>query len=393
MSLPKPGTPLGPPTSRSIVDPPTNISGGGTEDTGGDENGLVTAPMRNLHTLTQNATQHQTRTGSLLPQEATDFIAQGILPIVEAEYLFSHYRQKLNTLLWAGVLCPHPDLNHARRSSTLLTAAVLTVAALHTTGHQDSLQVCYEVFTSLVKDASMARHQSLDDIRGLCIGAFYINSMSWRLAGLAVRIAAEMNLHMAFRDLIRGQHEARASVRLWYVLYICDHQFSIAHGRPPIMFNDAAIRGVDKFLASTETTSGDIRLSAQLVLWPILTEGYLLWGTDPELELTESDYEKLRSFNTAVQQWRQSWQQRSADMPVCCLMPHESRSADTMADLRSVPVERRCPVLSLCSFPAQLALASWYIYHTSWSKFERCESDLGAPRGCKCGHKFGQKHP
>lgn len=272
--------------------------------------------MRSLQSLTQNGPVYPFRQAELASPEAPDFIAQGSISLAEAEHLFYQYRERLNTLLWAGVLCPHLELDHARRSSTLLTAAVLTVAALHTPGHAESLQTCYEILIALVKESSMARSQSLDDIRGLCIGAFYINNLSWRLCGLAIRIATEAGLHMAFRNLIRGQAEARDLVRMWYVLYICDHQFSIAHGRPPIMFNDAAIRGIDSFLASPDATDGDIRLSAQLSLWPILTEAYVLYGTDPELELGDSDFEKLRSFSIAVDQWRTSWHIRSADMPV-----------------------------------------------------------------------------
>ncbi|ETN39687.1 uncharacterized protein HMPREF1541_05913 [Cyphellophora europaea CBS 101466] len=310
-----PPTPSGPATSRSLVDPPTDLSGVATTESAPEDNGLVTAPMRILHSLTQNGALQPVRSAEHDPRDS-DFIAQGHVSITEAEYLFTQYRTRLNTLLWAGVLCPHPDLEQSRQSSALLTAAVLTVAALHTPGREQSFHACYEIFTALIRDASMSRSQSLDDIRGLCIGAFYINSLSWRLCGLAIRMATEMNLHMAFRDLVQGHTEARTLVQLWYVLYICDHQFSIAHGRPPIMFNDAAIRGVDKFLAGPDATDGDIRLSAQLSLWPILTEAYVLYGTDPELELSDSDYEKLRSFSIAVDQWRTSWRLRSVDMPV-----------------------------------------------------------------------------
>jgi hypothetical protein len=309
-------TPAGPPTSRSAVDAPTAISGDTADDAGPDDAELVTAPMRSLHHLTQTCVAYTPRHNEHESPETSDFIARGSLQIAEADYLFSQYRSRLNTLLWAGLLCPHSSLALARRSSTLLTVAVLTVAALHTPGHTDSLHTCYEILIGLVKEASMSRTQSLDDIRGLCIAAFYINALSWRICGLAVRIATEMGLQLAFRNLMRGQDEARDLVRLWYCLYICDHQYSIAHGRPPIMFNDAAVRGLDKFLTGPHATDGDIRLSAQLSLWPILTEAYVLYGTDPDLELTDSDYEKLRSLSIAVDQWRTSWRLRSADMPV-----------------------------------------------------------------------------
>lgn len=268
-----------------------------------DDSDLVLPPMSNLYSLTETRNSHAVATTREL-----DFIDKGIISLSESQDLFNHYRDHINPLLWGGALCSHQTLAESRQSSTLLTAAVLTVAALHRP-EKRSVQTTYDVFVSVVKSSCLARAQNLDDIRGLCIGAFYITNMSWRIVSRAVRIATEMNLHR------RGRTDSHERLRLWYVLYVCDHQFAIAYGRPPLMHDDVAIRNVDKFLSSHQATNGDMRLIAQVDVFRILAEAYFLYGCDPDQELDESDFEKLRLLNVQIDQWRVQFQSKHTDMP------------------------------------------------------------------------------
>jgi hypothetical protein len=114
-----------------------------------------------------------------------------------------------------------------------------------------------------------------------------------------------MNLHKSSLQFARGSHqESYERVRLWYVLYVCDHQFALAYGRPPLMHEDAAIRNVEKLLTSELSTNGDKGLVAQVKLFRILSSIWLMYGCDPDLELSGHDFEKLQSFNLALDQWR-----------------------------------------------------------------------------------------
>ncbi|KAF9699167.1 hypothetical protein EKO04_002778 [Ascochyta lentis] len=275
---------------------------------------LVTAPMRSLYDLTRIRNLRSNvkfRPGQ--NPELEDFIAQGVISLPEAEDLFRHYFQSLRFYLWGGVLCPYDSLDAVRRRSSLLTAVVLTIAALHTPGRDDALEKCYGVFVSGAYSACLSRVQNLDDIRALLLAAFYLSNLSWKLSGAAVRNATEMNLHQSFHKLMRGHEDHRDKVRLWYVLYVCEHQLSIAYGRPPIIHEDIAIKNIEQFLDSPETKPGDIRLGAQVTLFKILTEAYIAYGSDPEQPLTESDFQRLRMFNFAIEQWRLAWQARSVD--------------------------------------------------------------------------------
>lgn len=148
---------------------------------------------------------------------------------------------------------PSPEIY----ASSLLVATMLTVAALHIPNRENSLRATYDAFVSLMQDSCMLRSQNLDDVRGLYIGAFCFTSLSWSLCSRAVQVAAEMNLRNSSLQFARGSLASYKRIRLWYFLYVCDHQFAVAYSRPPMLHDDAAIRDADKLLASGLSSEGD----------------------------------------------------------------------------------------------------------------------------------------
>lgn len=264
---------------------------------------LLPLPMNNLYNLTDPSSSQLIRVNAA-DANGPDFISQGVLSVTEAEFLFNHYRLHINPLLWDGILCSHKSLHEARQSSSLMVAVVLTVAALHIPNRDDSLRATYGAFVSLMRGSCLLRCQNLDVIRALCIGAFYLTSLSWALCSRAVRVATEMNLHKSSLQFARGSLDSYERVQLWYVLYVCDHQFALAYGRPPMMHEDAAIRNAEKLLTSGLSSKGDRGLVAQVKLFRILATGYFMHGCDPDLELKGQDFKRLREFNISVEQWR-----------------------------------------------------------------------------------------
>ncbi|RAK95677.1 fungal specific transcription factor domain-containing protein [Aspergillus ibericus CBS 121593] len=274
--------------------------------------GLVTAPMRSLYELTR--LKNLRNNPAWKPKASLiddDFISQGVVSVDEAEFLFTRFVESNNRMLWDGALLLHQSLDSVRRSSTLLTAIILTVGALHTPEQTEAFHHSYDVFVSLASSLSLARHHSLDDIRALCIGAFYLANLSWKLSGQATRIAAESGLHQSYHRLMQGETNQMEHVRLWYATYVCDHQFSIAHGRPPAAVDDESIRNIEQFLQQSESTNGDARLAAQVSLFTTLTEAYMAFGSDLNRPLDQEDLQNMRTFNVAVEQWRLQWVPRS----------------------------------------------------------------------------------
>lgn len=191
------------------------------EETGATS--LVTAPMGSLYEVTQLSENRESSPGQkVAPDQAlvTDLISRGVVDIKEAEELFYQFDQVLNRYLWDGALLAHKDLTSVRRSSSMLSAAILAVTALHMPTKERTFDTCYTEFARLASESMLGHHHTLDDIRALCIGAFWLADVSWKLSGYAVRIATERNLHQFFRKATQGSPEHMEQARLWYLLYV-----------------------------------------------------------------------------------------------------------------------------------------------------------------------------
>ncbi|KAK8240576.1 hypothetical protein HDK90DRAFT_188239 [Phyllosticta capitalensis] len=238
----------------------------------------------------------------------SDLIAQGKISEAQADSLFRKFNTSLNHFLWGGVSLNHDSLQSVRESSSLLLTAILSVSALHLPGAEAVLEICYNEFLSLVSFSMFGRDQSLDDLRGLCIGAFYLSEVSWKLSGHAVRMATEMHLHTAFSKALSGSPEAIERARLWYLLYVCDHHFSLAYNRPPVIHEDESVVNSDKFLSLPGTTTADLRLHSQVDVFAILSRVFVKFGHDADRPLAETDMPALRQFGADLDMWLNKWE-------------------------------------------------------------------------------------
>ncbi|KAL4977261.1 hypothetical protein BDW66DRAFT_165974 [Aspergillus desertorum] len=281
-----------------------------------EENGatsLVTAPMGSLYEVTQLS---DIRATSPKRQHAhdlvTDFISRGAVDLQEAEELFDHFDRVLNRYLWDGILLVHKDLTSLRNSSSMLSAAIFAVTALHLPHKERTFDTCYTEFAKIASESMLDRHHTLDDLRALCIGAFWLADVSWKLSGYAVRIATERNLHQAYRKATLGSSEHKEQARLWYLLYTLEHHFSIAYGRPPIIHEDYSITNHHTFILSPSVSQSDLRLHSQVDLFIILTRIYHAFGPDVDLEVPESEFSIIDKFDADLGDWRSAWLPRLA---------------------------------------------------------------------------------
>ncbi|XWW97363.1 hypothetical protein V2A60_005345 [Cordyceps javanica] len=269
----------------------------------GDHQAIVNAPMASLFEATKlrnirsDPWAHHGQHPSLKPSE-TDFIAQGRVSLRDAEYLFDTFRGTLNAYLWGGIALIHDTLDAARASSSILTSAILAVTSLHT---QDE---------ELVSGAVFDRYHTLDDVRGLCIGAFWLSDLSWKLSGLAVRIATELNLHQFCAKSLRDGNRYGDEARLWYFLYVCDHHFSIAYGRPPVISETPTITCHEHFLQRPDATQSDYRLHSQVGIFIILSRVFHAFGPDRSRMIGNDEFEALRRFDADMGFWRDRWKDK-----------------------------------------------------------------------------------
>lgn len=296
-----------------------------------DEPELVSAPMRSLYEVTKLRNLRSNLNSESQPASNSledDFISRGEMPLVEAENLFAFFKKRMNQFLWGGIALVHDDLTSVRKASPLLATAIIVVASLHMPESQDTFNICYNEFTKLVSKSTLNRHHTLDEIRALAIGAFWLSDLSWQLSGHAVRVATEINLHQSVQKLLRGKRSYFKGAQIWYLLYVCDHHFSIAYGRPPVIHEDYSIKNYERFLESPQAGPGDLRLIAQVALFQILTRAYHAFGSDIEQPLSEADFSALRAFNIEVEQWRQLWQPRLGTFELQTLILNRSNETD-----------------------------------------------------------------
>ncbi|KAH7136919.1 hypothetical protein B0J13DRAFT_560256 [Dactylonectria estremocensis] len=329
---------------------------------GGDGNEPVTLeePMGSLYEVTKlrNIRSNKAKTARPSPEnigEVHDFISRGIISEHEAEELYDVFVKTLNHYLWVGLEQIHTSFISVRQSSELLTATILTVTALHLPNSAATFDACYKEFLSLISSSMFSRYHSIDDVRGLCISAFWLSEVSWKLSGHAIRIATELNVHQSFTRALKGDKEHFLRARLWYILYVCDHHFSIAYGRPPMTSESIQIREHELFLASPLAEILDARILSQVHLMQILTRLYHRFSEYPLPEvndvssgapsgrgsyapvashstakesefaaamLAESDLEIISAYNLEIDQWRMRWYPRQPSSPFIGNFPH-----------------------------------------------------------------------
>ncbi|CAI7564865.1 unnamed protein product [Penicillium pancosmium] len=235
-----------------------------------------------------------------------DLISTGLITMRQGLALFDTYHLRLDHFLYR-ILGDHISLDSVRNASPLLTAAVCTVGALHSPSQGQLFEICYAEFKGLVSNQIFSRHANEDDIRGLCIGAFWLHELSWALIGNAVRIASDINLHSGIYKALKGDREGYIQARLYYLVYVCDHHFSIAYGRPPMSREGFIIDSASKLLETENATEDDARLVSQVKEWAILGQVFDTFGVDVDTAIHPQIIPQLRRYSIALDTWYADW--------------------------------------------------------------------------------------
>lgn len=232
-----------------------------------------------------------------------------------------------------------------RSSSKLLFVSILCVSALHmkqTSNNHHLFPSLYREFIRLAAIQAFSRHQTLDDIRALVIGSFWLNDVSWTLVGTAVRIVTERHMHESYAHwvpsapLLRRKRQdqslpsgrsvsdtaghspnktdsplriAYEEARLYYLIYIADHQSSIPYRRPPMTRQHEVIRRAVEWLnnCTWAENRSDTRLVALVKMWEILHDAIDEIGSDLHASLDELGLAFHARFQGQIEAWYQTW--------------------------------------------------------------------------------------
>lgn len=106
---------------------------------------------------------------------------------------------------------------------------------------------------------------------------------------------------------MRGDDTSFAQIRLYYLVYVCDHHFSIAYGRPPLTRCCDAIVMAKKILSLPQATEDDARLVSQVEIWSIASTVFETFGFDVETPVQPSLIPRMRRFGIQLDTWRADW--------------------------------------------------------------------------------------
>ncbi|KAJ5396934.1 hypothetical protein N7509_005047 [Penicillium cosmopolitanum] len=257
----------------------------------------------------------QRRKGGMRRMES-DLISEMILTYEEADEMLELFKTLLSPHLFSATIPQDATLETIRTSSTILFTAIMLVSALHISGHEYLHERCHSRFLGLVTSAIFDRFHTLDDIRGLCIAALWQPDLSWKLSGLCIRMATELNLHHAFYEAFYSPdanedtcRENLEKARLWYLLFVLDHQSSIAYGRPPVMAELRPIKDFEVLLNSPWCTPSDQALIAQVTGLVIMSKAFQNFGLEPKRTMGGDDASVLNHFRFTEDSrvWKDRW--------------------------------------------------------------------------------------
>lgn len=273
-----------------------------------EDDRLPYAPIHSLYTLTKMRALRspETAEGSQV-QPIDDFISRGKMRLEDAERLFSVYQDQLDGFIYS-IGCRYSTLEELRRKSPILSAATLTVAALHDPQSNKVYGICRAELRLLIERSMLQRQVDRDYFRALSIATYWLSDLSWTLSGHAIRRATECNIHNSYTQAIKEQSEDAADyARIWSILYICDQHLAILYDRPAIIQDDWSTQNWEDILQCSFSNAQDERLMSQVELMGILRSIRQLFGPDKGESIPRVYVNQLGHFNRQLDLWIAKW--------------------------------------------------------------------------------------
>ncbi|KAM5359679.1 hypothetical protein ACJZ2D_014297 [Fusarium nematophilum] len=276
-----------------------------------EDDRLPHAPIHSLYTLTKMRALRSPESGKdSHSQPIDDFISRGSIQLADAERLFALYRDRLDGFIYS-IGCRYKSLDELRRKSSILSAATLTVAALHDPEADKVYGICNSELRRLTEKSMLRRSGDRDYFRALSIASYWLSDLSWTLSGHAIRRATECNVHNSFSRAIREQTEdAIDYARIWSILFICDQHLAILYDRPAIIQDDWSTQDWEGFLHCSFATAQDERLMSQVELMGVLRNIRQLFGPDKGEAIPRVYAGQIGHYNRQLDQWIAKWTTR-----------------------------------------------------------------------------------
>jgi hypothetical protein len=255
--------------------------------------------------------------------------------------------------------CPYRTLDELRAKSTILTVAICTVAALHDRDSDAIYGICSDEFRRLMGACMFDRLVNKDSLRAMCIATYWLSDISWTMSGYALRRAADISLSQSFTRIKAGggTKSDADSLRLWYILYICDQHLATLYGRQPLIHHDPSIKECEQFLETPVCTDQDKRLVSQVSIMRIFEDIRDVFSQAKEGPLPEEYLSKIDDFHRQLIAWHDLWISKVIGM-TSCTRPKAALSLLTHPFPRTIPESRPLPTKGDNPTPSLLQASS-----------------------------------
>lgn len=148
----------------------------------------------------------------------------------------------------------------------------------------------------------------------------------WLPGGHAVRMAVDMGINKSFIKLLRSGmgkgktpeqlEEERPLVvhsRVWFCLYLMEHQMAYGMGRPAILREDESIHQCRRLLEHPLSITSDARLISTVELTALRAPLHIELTASPDLPIEQSTLKRLKQANHEFDSWERYWDRVLSD--------------------------------------------------------------------------------
>jgi hypothetical protein len=250
-----------------------------------------------------------------------DVVALGLVPEAEAKELFDLYF--VGSSNFVPVYDPAVDTWDALRiRSPFSVSTIISVGARVRDGggymsetHRASLDHSRKIAIGTMF-TPVARVEAVQAM--VLLAAF--NDNGWLPGGHAVRMAVDMGLDKCFMKLMRlnmgagkkpeeveDQRPLVIGARVWFCLYLVEHQMSYGTGRPAIVREDEAIAQCRRFLDHPLSILSDARLISTVELIALRAPLHVVLTSSPEDPVDQDTVGRLQRANVDFDAWQVYW--------------------------------------------------------------------------------------
>ncbi|KAJ9092612.1 hypothetical protein QFC19_008650 [Naganishia cerealis] len=146
------------------------------------------------------------------------------------------------------------------------------------------------------------------------------SDQGWLPTGHAVRMALDMELNHCFMKLLRdnmGQgktpdqleadRDLVVGARVWFCLYMIEHQMSYGTGRPAILREDESIAQCRRFLEHPLSIISDVRLISTVECIALRAPLHVVLTSSPEDPVDQMTVARLQQANYDLDRWQNYW--------------------------------------------------------------------------------------